>query len=101
MLWVIQKPNKLRRHWRLKPAPDAVRRGFWRGGNPLQLAGGGKLGLEISENLARMNARMRLSIRSAVIRRWPTANERESGGCAQPGPGSPNTEPCIRKDWTR
>ena len=43
MLGHTQKPSRPERRWRLKPAPDAVRRGFWRGGNPLQLAWGGRV----------------------------------------------------------
>src|SRR5664280_1715478 len=47
LLGHTKKPPQPGRRWRLKPAPDAVERGFWRGANPLQLAWGGKLGLEI------------------------------------------------------
>jgi hypothetical protein len=48
LLGHTKKPPRPGRRWRLKPAPDAVRRGFWRGGNPLQLAWGGKLGLDLA-----------------------------------------------------
>jgi hypothetical protein len=56
LLGHTKKPPEPGLRWQIKPAPDAVGRGFWRGGNPLQLAWGGKLGLApLNKRVGTMN----------------------------------------------